>query len=303
MAGQDNPLYAAINANLAQFAADSRAQPPWHDAWFRLRPDSSEEEQLAVYQAIRDAGSLPEEAGFYLVSWQIDAITLHDAEEELRELEERLEEIRQQHGLEEDEFWSPGEGPPEYDQVQQQLHAAWDALYARKLDEFGEHAMALLLRSDRERYSQLSDAGRQFFHGLDHSGDDEDTDWLDDLLDAVAACVEPESPMGPLRLCAHNEEGFWEVTIYPTPVELLGGAHDGEVVVPGFSLDLEDLRAAFTSIAAFGWNALGLNDPEGPCISVEGVYQGREVFLQVLAQAPEDEEPGLKLDTTRRPRP
>ena len=33
-----------------------------------------------------------------------------------------------------------------------------------------------------------------------------------------------------------------------------------------------------------------------------GVFEGREVFLQVLAYAPEDEEPGLKLDATRRRR-
>jgi len=47
---------------------------------------------------------------------------------------------------------------------------------------------------------------------------------------------------------------------------------------------------------------LGLNWPEGPHIYVEGVFQGREVYLQVLAYAPEDEKPGLKLDATRQRR-
>jgi hypothetical protein len=90
-----------------------------------------------------------------------------------------------------------------------------------------------------------------------------------------------------------------EIWIYPTCVELVGGAHDGAVVVPGFSLDLEQVRAAFDDVTAFGWNALGLNDPEGPYVYVEGVYRGREVYLQVLAQAPEGEEPGLRFDATR----
>jgi hypothetical protein len=49
-------------------------------------------------------------------------------------------------------------------------------------------------------------------------------------------------------------------------------------------------------------SGLGLNDPEGPYIYVEGVYRGHEVFLQELAHAPEDEEPGLKFDATGRPR-
>jgi hypothetical protein len=98
------------------------------------------------------------------------------------------------------------------------------------------------------------------------------------------------------------EDGFWEVWIYPTPVELVGGAHDGEVVVAGFHLDLEQLRLQFDSVVAFGWNALGLNWPEGPHVAIEGVFQGREVYLQVLAFPPEGEESGLKLDATRRRR-
>lgn len=63
------------------------------------------------------------------------------------------------------------------------------------------------------------------------------------------------------------------------------------------------LRAEFDSIAALGWNSLGLNLPEGPYIYVEGAFQGRKVYLQVLAYALEGEKPGLKLDTARRRRP
>jgi len=36
----------------------------WHEAWSRLGPESSEEERLAVYHAVRDAGSVPEDAAF-----------------------------------------------------------------------------------------------------------------------------------------------------------------------------------------------------------------------------------------------
>jgi hypothetical protein len=99
-----------------------------------------------------------------------------------------------------------------------------------------------------------------------------------------------------------EEEGCWEIWVYPTPVELVGGRHDGEVVAPGFSLDLEQLRDEFDSIAALGWNSLGLNLPQGPHVYVEGVFQGREVYLQVLAYAPEDEEPGLKIDASQKRR-
>jgi hypothetical protein len=300
----DNPLLTRINAKLAQFAA-ATPTPPWSAAWQRLGPESSEQERLAVFQAVRAAGSLPDDAGFYLVAWQIDVLTLGCAEEALREQEDRLEALQRRLGLDEDAVLAPGEGPPEYEEARRQLHDAWEALEAAKMEDFGEHEMARLFRTDRQRFEQRSAAGRPFFHGQG-SGDEEDPlDWLDGLLDDVAGCVEADSPMGPLGLRYAEEDGFWEVSVYPTPVELVGGAHDGEVVVPGFHLDLEQLQQLFDSVSAFGWNALGLHGTEGPYVYVEGVYRGRELYLQVLAYAPEDEEPGLKLDATprrRRPR-
>ena len=44
---------------------------------------------------------------------------------------------------------------------------------------------------------------------------------------------------------------------------------------------------------------MGFPHDEEPRLVVEDVYQERQVFLQVLAYAPEDEEPGMKLDTDR----
>jgi hypothetical protein len=108
--------------------------------------------------------------------------------------------------------------------------------------------------------------------------------------------------MGPLALVSREEEGFWEVDVYPTPVELVGGADDGALVSPGFSLALEPLRSSFEQIDESGWNALGWPDDDGPFVWVEGAYQGHEVFLRVLARAPEGEEPGAKLRIMRRDR-
>jgi hypothetical protein len=296
----DHPLHAAINAKLAEIAAASPAPPPWYEAWARLRPESSDTERLVAYRAVRD--SVPEEAGFFLVAWMLDLLTDERAEEGLREAEERLEAIRQKYGLEEDASADSDDVPQEYREAMQQSHDAWDALYAATLVEFGEHDLARLFREDEEEFYEKYEAGRQFFHGPESDDEVEDDVWLNTLLGEVGGCMEADSAMGPLGLRYSEEEAFWEICIYPTPVELVGGRHDGEVVVPGFSLDLDQLRESFDSVVAFHWNALGLNYPEGPHVSIEGVFQGREVYLQVLAYAPEGEEPGLKLDATRRRR-
>jgi hypothetical protein len=297
-----NPLYAAIDAKLAEIAAANPTPHSWHGALSRLGSQSSKSERLGVYRAVRVAGSVPVEAGFFLIAWIVDLLTDDRAEEGLREEERLLELIRQKYGLEEDVSVNSEDVPAEYREAMQEMHKAWDKLYVGTLEECGEQEMAKLFHTDREQYDRLYEIGRQFFHGTEEEEGLADTAWLDRLLEVVAACIEAESPMGPLGLRYREEGGFWEVWIFPTPVELVGGAHDGAVVVPGITLDLEEFQAAFDKVEAFVWNALGLNYPEGPHIAIEGVFLGREVYLQVSARAPEDEEPGLKVDASRRPR-
>ncbi len=154
------------------------------------------------------------------------------------------------------------------------------------LREHGEHDVAQLFLHDRREFERRHEAGRVFFHGSRDDGD-ELPDWLKVLLDLVADCTEVKSPAGPLGVRCGQEQDAWEVTIYPTRVELVGGAADGEVVTPGFTLDLERLREAFTRLDAFDWNALGLHDPDGPHVYLEGDFMAHELVLRVLAQAPQ----------------
>ena len=160
--------------------------------------------------------------------------------------------------------------------------------------------MARLFRTDPTRFERLTEAGRRFFH----DGSDTETDtpflWVKQAVEAVAGHMTADSPMGPVGYRYGQDEGFWEIDVYPTPVELIGGAVDGEVVAPGFSLDLEGLRAAFEEITDFGWQSLGFSQTEGPRVWIEGTFHGKELLLQVLAYAPEDEEPGMKLNVFRR---
>lgn len=251
-----------------------------------------------VYQAIRDSAVLPEDVGFYLVAWQVDAITSQVAEVSLRAMDERLAEITRECGIAEDESQFPSEAAEEYENLQRQYEEAWDGIFLEKLEASGEVAMARLFHADPKEFRRRNDAGRQYFHGI------EDPEvWLDQLAEAVAECMTAQSASGPLqyRCREEEEEEFWEVVIYPAAVELVGGAADGEVLAPGFSLDLEGLQAEFERVDAFTWESLGFAYSEGPHVSIEGIYQGHEVYLQILAYAPEGEEPGMKLDAGERP--
>jgi len=110
----NHPLYAAINAKLKEVATASSLLPPWYAAWAGLGPQSSSEQRLAVYRAVRAAGSVPAEAGFFLVAWIVDVLTDDRVPARLREAEARLEAIRELYGMQEDAPAAADDGPPEF---------------------------------------------------------------------------------------------------------------------------------------------------------------------------------------------
>jgi hypothetical protein len=285
------PPYQVIDAKLKSVAQNLGELPAWYAMWQRLTPESSDEDRLAVFRAIRDDGCLPIEAGFYLVAYQTDVVVSFDAETALGHLEDRLTAIQQAHGLAGDELWPPGETPAEFKAARQVYDDAWDQLFLDRLTADGEHELAELFRTDIGEFERRQEAGRQFFFGKRPLDDTEIDVWLDVLVDEVGACITANDVVGSLGCRYGVEDGFVHVLVYPTPVELVGGATDGAVVDADFSLDLEQLRKLFDQVADFGWRALGHHDPGGPHVWVEGVYRGRETLVQIMAVAPDDEEP------------
>ena len=208
MSTRDNdPLHAAIDARLASLVANRPTPPAWAGPWRRLGTESGDDERLAVYRAIRSSGSLPEDAGFYLVSWQIDALADRHAEQALRHIDDQLEALEQAHGVDEGVAWGPGEAPPEYAAVLRRYHDAWDAIFAEQLEQYGEADMARLFREDPEEFRRRSEAGRLFFHEPRRPGSEVPA-WLDELVEAVADRLTADGPTGPLGFCYGEEEWF-----------------------------------------------------------------------------------------------
>lgn len=293
-------LRAAIDAKLEEIAQSSPTPPAWLEPLQQLGATSSELDRLHVYQAVRDSGALPDDASFHLISWQTDHMAALKAKEELHELEDKLDAIARSYGLAEGEFFSARNEPPEYRVLADQYEDAWDDLYVRVLVELGEAAMAKLYRTDLEEFDKKSNAGELFFHGAPEQR--EVPEWLAGFVETVGSHMSEDDPAGPLGFRFREEEGTWEVVVYPAPVELVGGAHDGEVVDPGFRLDVEGLRSDFDSIQEIGWDSLALRDMDGPHLWIEGTFDGHEILLKMLASAPDDEGPGGKVSADRKDR-
>src|SRR5262249_5631721 len=154
-------LHPSIDPKLARLARSSPT-PPWHNAWSRLGPRSTHEERLKVCQVIRDSGCLPEDAGYFLVSWAAE----HLAEEEDARRDDPLQTLNTFEGV-----------------------RASERAFVALLGQLGETSMASLFRANLGEHERRRDAGRLFFFGPLEDEDEEDPDWLEALVQAVAGRV------------------------------------------------------------------------------------------------------------------
>lgn len=122
--------------------------------------------------------------------------------------------------------------------------------------------------------------------------------WLEPRVERVANTMQAHSALGPLAYRYRQEDDLWAIVLYPRPVALRGRPNDGSIVSPGFSLDLKQLLAIFEEVVAVNWTTqpFAPEDSDNPSIAIEGQFQGQAVFLQILAEAPSEEAPGLSLD-------
>jgi hypothetical protein len=84
---------------------------------------------------------------------------------ELMPISIKLEEIRKQHALKEDEDWPIGQGPKEYIKLNKQWEAADDSKFLDRLREFGLDDLADLKVNNSTDFDQLRERGRRaVFH-------------------------------------------------------------------------------------------------------------------------------------------
>lgn len=145
----------------------------WEDEVGKLSEDTPMPDRIALYQRLRDAGAVPENAAFFLIAWAVESV----AEERVDELyanqfATRFERVMDEEGLDEDliEIMEPEELPQSYRELQLELAHAIDALEVATLQAFGEHKMAALYKSDPEEFDRRYDEGYAYFFGSEEGG-------------------------------------------------------------------------------------------------------------------------------------
>ena len=156
---EDRKRLAEILAKIESLAIGSQLQAGWRQKLTRLKdrvgstaPLPSKEERLTVYQSVRDAGVIPEEATFFLIAYTIEWI----AEDRLNEdFQRRMKEAEKASNMEEFNRLSDSGN-------EENLR---EAIIEQTFRKHGEDRMADLFVHDREKFNNIREAGRQYFYG------------------------------------------------------------------------------------------------------------------------------------------
>jgi len=85
---------------------------------------------------------------------------LYDSD--LTDIRERIDAIRQREGLDDGEDWRIGQGPEDWDELNEQYSQVLDVKFEEALREYGLNDIADLYDKDREKYDACREQGRRF---------------------------------------------------------------------------------------------------------------------------------------------
>lgn len=122
---------------------------------------------VRIGQMYRDCTGDTDDA-FYMVARYIDEYVdgcMYDRDSELKRIHDAMDAIEAREGLGHLEFWKIGEGPDDWNQLQEQADHRLDDLLVKAFRQFGEDALADLYMNDRDEYDRRMEAGRDKIFG------------------------------------------------------------------------------------------------------------------------------------------
>lgn len=126
-------------------------------------------------------------------------------------------------------------------------------------------------------------------------------EWLGRFVNQIAQAFRSEELLAPLGCHFHRDEHQspeWEVTLFVSRTEFLGGARDGQSAPSRFMLDLRDVITTFDNVESTYWQSHPMADDDqvGPHVGIEGQFEGHSIWLRITAAPPAQFEAGRVVD-------
>ncbi len=114
--------------------------------------------------------------------------------------------------------------------------------------------------------------------------------WLAAFMNRVASHLHAFDCLSPMGCHYFLEDDIWEVTLFCSATELVGGEQDGKMTYSRFHTDVAGVVIEFTSVEAIEWQncSIGIDDDLGAHLGIRGRVQNQELWLRILAKPPRD---------------
>ncbi len=120
--------------------------------------------------------------------------------------------------------------------------------------------------------------------------------WIAKLANELSLHLCAVDLLSPLGCHFYHNKALdqWEVTLFASRTHIVGGPLDGREKSSSFHVDLQGVHETFDEVLNFHWQpqSLGGEDDLGPHVAVEGTFDGRSVWVRILAESPERYEAG-----------
>ena len=164
--------------------------------WNLQEAESDARKWLELAESAENAGEMSPSHRFFMRVSAIESV--NEARllngfynEDLASIREQMDAIHQREGLDENEYWSIGEGPVDWEELNCQYSQVLDITFENTLREFGLNDIADLHHADRDKFDAIREEGRrQVFDNIPEQ----------EKLRAILQQYETEA-----SICAQNE--------------------------------------------------------------------------------------------------
>jgi hypothetical protein len=121
-------------------------------------------------------------------------------------------------------------------------------------------------------------------------------DWLSMFVNAVAANIHSHDVLSPLGCHFQLVKNVWEITVFASRTEIVGGSEDGRSCHSSFDVDIKAVADLMTHVDGISWQTQPLDkfDELGAHLAVEGQYEDKQIWLRITSTSPERFDPGRR---------
>lgn len=112
--------------------------------------------------------------------------------------------------------------------------------------------------------------------------------WLSQFANDVTRSFHPYDHLPPIGCHFHQSKKVWEVTLFASRTEIVGGSEDGRTTQARFNVDIKVVLGLFSRVDRISWQTQSFDqyDELGSHLSIEGLHADQQIWLRIPATAP-----------------